>query len=438
MLLTPLVRRGGRWSAYPGVVVVALCFLTATAADRHGDHRDHDQAEPSTTADTGQKAAEHPNDEHHDEVKLTAEAVKKNDVRIEPVRRRSLRPTFVAPARVSFNANAMAHVGSAVKGRVAELQAQVGDEVKKHDVLLVVESPELGEAQADFIQKREAVNAAVPLVESSKSAYERGKGLYEQTKGISLTELQKRETEHKAANAALQAAQRAATAAANKLYLLGLDRAAVDELAKTGEIKPRFPVRAPLAGQVTEREVTLGELVSPEREHLLIIADMTTLWVLADVPEARLRGLKKGAAAHVTLAALPDEKVNGTVSFIAQTIDPATRTVKVRIEVKNGQGELKPGMFARAEISSGGEEAAGDAVLAVPDEAIQTVEGRPAVFVPVGGEQNTFAMRAITVGKPVGGWVPVLSGLTEGDRIVVAGTFVLKADLGKSGAGHED
>lgn len=409
-----------------GAAALALSVATARAADKH-DH-DH-EAHPSATQPA--------HDEHHDEVKLTPEAVKKYGIRVEPVARRPLKPTFVAPARVAFNANAIAHVGSAVKGRVSELKVNVGDEVKKDDVLLVVESPELGEAQSDFLQKRAAASAAAPVVESTQSAYDRAKELYDKTQGISLTDLQKREADQKSAQAALRTAQTAATAAENKLHLLGMDQAAVNDLVKTGEIKPRFTVRAPLDGQVTEREVTLGELVSPDREHLLILADVKTLWVLADVPEAKLKGLKKGAEAIVTLAADPDEKVKGVVSFIAQTVDPATRTVKVRIEVKNGHGDLKPGMFAQAEITAADDQA-GNAVLAVPDEAVQTVEGGPAVFVPVEGEDNTFAKRAVTVGKPVGGWVPVLAGLKEGDRVVVAGSFILKADLGKAGAAHED
>jgi len=416
---TSFQRLRRRWAASISAAALLLGALTSAADDEH----EHGHA--------------HTADAHHDEVKLTAEAVKKYAVRAEPVTRRHLKPTFTAPARVAFNANATAHVGSAVKGRVAELKVQVGDEVKKGDVLMVVESPELGEAQSEFIQKRGAATAAAPAVESAGSAYERARELYDQTKGISLTDLQKRETDYRSAQATLQTARTAATAAENKLHLLGMDRAAVDELAESGEIKPRFPVRAPLAGQVTEREVTLGELVGPDREHLLIVADMTTLWVLADVPEARLKGLKKGAQAHVTLAALPDEKVTGPVSFVAQTVDPTTRTVKVRIEVKNGHGELRPGMFARAEITTAPGDEQGETALAVPDEAIQTVEGGPAVFIPVEGEENTFAKRAVTVGKPVGGWIPVPSGLKEGERVVVTGTFILKAELGKSGAAHE-
>ena len=125
----------------------------------------------------------------------------------------------------------------------------------------------------------------------------------------------------------------------------------------------------------------------------------------------------------------------GGVSFVSHTVDPATRTAKVRIEVENKNGELRPGMFGTVEIVGGGD--TGQALLAVPDGAVQTVEGGPAVFVPVPGEENTFAKRAVTVGKAVGGWVPVLSGLKEGEPVVVSGSFVLKADLGKSGAAHE-
>ena len=102
---------------------------------------------------------------------------------------------------------------------------------------------------------------------------------------------------------------------------------------------------------------------------------------------------------------MPEEKLNGVVSFISHSVDPATRTARVRIEVDNKDGELRPGMFGSVEIVGGGD-ATGQAVLAVPDEAVQTVEGGPAVFVPVKGEENTFAKRPVTVGRRVGGMVP--------------------------------
>jgi len=116
-------------------------------------------------------------------------------------------------------------------------------------------------------------------------------------------------------------------------------------------------------------------------------------------------------------------------------LNPDTRTGSVRVEVANSDDKLRPGMFASVMLTTG-TAGNGDAVLAVPDEAVQTVEGAPAVFVPVEGEENTFVKRPVTVGRPTGGMVAVLSGLKEGEPIVVSGTFILKAELGKASGGH--
>lgn len=373
---------------------------------------------------------------HADEVKLSGDAVKKYNVVVQPAQKRVLVPTFTAPARVSFNTEAVAHVGAVLRGRVVELKVRKGDAVKKGDELLALESPELGEAQSDYLQKRTAVDTAGPAVEIAKSAYDRAKSLYDEQRGIALTEVQKRESDYKAAVGALQSAKSALTAAENKLHLLGMSQAAVGALAKSGEIKPRYAITAPISGTVTSREVTLGELASAEKEALLVIADMSTLWVIADVPEARLKDVAVGSKARVKIAALATDDLEGTVSFIDPSLDPNTRSARVRIEVKAGGVPVRPGMFAQVEIASGNG-ADGAPVLAVPDEAVQTVEGIPAVFVPVAGEENTFKKRPVDVGKPVGGFLPVTSGLKEGEPVVVAGSFVLKAELGKGSAEEE-
>jgi cobalt-zinc-cadmium efflux system membrane fusion protein len=398
----------------------------APAAAAHGGHDEHGAGKE------GEK-------EHHDEVKLTPEAVVRYGITVAQARKQPLRPTFTAPARVSYNTEAMAHVGSAVTGRVAQLKVKLGDTVAAGDPLLVVESPELGEAQSDYLLKRSALETAKSSIDLSRSAYERAKKLYEGSQGISLTEVQKREAELKAAEGAVRSAEAAATAAENRLHLFGMDQGAVQALAKSGEIDPRYTIRAPIAGQVVEREVTLGELVRPERDALLVLADLDTLWVMADVPEARLGQVRVGSEARVRVGALGSEPIEGKVSYIAAATDPTTRSAKVRIAVKNGTRALRPGMFAQAEIAAAAEAAAGGRpVLAIPEEAVQNVEGEPAVFVPVPNEEHTFAKRPVTVGKAVGGMVPVLAGLTEGQPLVVKGSFILKADLGKSAAAHED
>ncbi len=200
-----------------------------------------------------------------------------------------------------------------------------------------------------------------------------------------------------------------------------------------------------MISRITRSIAIEGKLDDDQRKSLMVIADTRSLWVLADVPEARLAGIERGTKAWVTIgsssdASKPATKIEGTVAFVSPIVDPLTRTAQVRIEVPASIERglmLRPGMFAVAEIEQqpGGTKPV--PVLAIRDEAIQTVEGGPAVFVPVGGETNTFAKRAVTIGKPVGGLVPVLSGLSEGEQFVVAGTFILKAELGKAGAAHE-
>ncbi|MBN8597683.1 MAG: efflux RND transporter periplasmic adaptor subunit [Planctomycetes bacterium] len=385
-------------------------------------------------------------EEHADEVKLTAEAVKLYDIATQPAQLWNLQETVVAPARIAFNTEAMAHVGSQLRGRIAAVNVRVGDAVKAGQDLLTVESPELGEAQADLMQKRTAAESAVPAVELAKIAWERGKGLYERSQGVSLTEVQKREAEYKAAQATQKAADASVLAAESRLQLLGMKKAQIETLLGSGEINPRLTIKAPIDGVIVQREATLGELVGPDRESLLIIADVSTLWVLAEVPEAKLSGLAVGNKAWVTIGSrsLPTEDgkapaFEGQVSFVAPLIDPTTRTAQVRIDVPTDASKLavmKPGMFAQAEIAlqSATER---PAQIAVPGDVIQMVEGGPALFVPVKGEPNTFAKRAVTVGAPIGGLVPILSGLIEGEQFVVRGTFILKAELGKSSAAHE-
>jgi len=360
--------------------------------------------------------------------------VQRYGVKVEPVRRQRLSRTVVCPARVGFNTDALAHVGSPLRGRAVEIRARLGDTVKAGDPLVVVESPELGEAQADFFQKRMAVEITEPGIELARVAWERARSLHEQSQGISLAEVQRREAEYKAAVAGRMAAQTAATGAENRLHLLGMTQAAVEELARTGEIAPRYTITAPIDATVVQRDVTWGELVGPEHESLMVLADTRTLWVLADVPEARLGEVTAGAATWISTG-LDGPRHEGRVLLVAPIVDPVTRTAQARLEIPADSLPLRPGMFVQVEIASGPGES--PPVLAVPADAIQTVEGGPAVFVPVEGEPGTYALRPVRIGPAVAGLVPVHDGLAEGEPVVVSGSFILKADLGKSSAGHE-
>lgn len=422
--------------------LLAFAFLASLpACKKHSDGDGHDHGKPAAKDQHAEGDGHHHGageGEHVDEVKLSPEAIDRYGVKVADAQMWILKPTFVAPARVSFNTEAMAHVGSPLRGRAVDIKVRLGDQVKKDDPLVVVESPELGQAQADFLLKRTAAQTAAPQVDLAKAAWDRAKGLLDQSQGISLTEVQKREAEFKAAVANVKAAEAAAVAAENGLHLLGMDQKAVEELAASSEIMPRYTIRAAIDGQVVQREITLGELVSPDRESVMVLANTSTLWVLADLPEARLPAVAVGAKAWVTVGSLGGKKFEGQVAFISPLVDPTTRTAQVRIELPSGALAVRPGMFAQAEIVATAADGTDPSPqVAVPQDAVQTVEGGPAVFVPVAGEPNTFAKRALTIGPTVGGLVPVFAGLVEGEKFVEAGSFIMKAELGKGSAAHE-
>lgn len=426
---------GAVWLSAHLLVQSMPLSLSLAGCDAHdGGVHDH---EHGTAHDerSGGKAAE-PHDGHAEEIQLSAQALVANGVAVGRVARVALASSIVAPARVAFDQERMAHVGCPVEGRIAERFVRLGDEVERGAVLFTVESPALGEAQGEYLQKKSAAERATPLVELAESGYRRVKGLYDDTKGIALAEVQRKEGEYRAALAEAEAAKFAAGAAANKLRLLGMDEEGIALLAETGKISPTVMIRAPIAGQVIDLHATLGELVSPEQEAILVLADMTRLWVIADVPEHRIHDLAAGCEARVLLGGEPDHRCIGRVSYVAPTVEPSTRAVQVRIETTDLHPELKPGVFAQVEILS---KAPGDTagVLAIEFEALHVVEGESVVFVPVAGEERTFVKRVVRVGRRVGELVPVLGGLVEGESYVSRGGFILKAELGKGVAKHE-
>ena len=438
--MTRQIRRNAMWSG----LVLALCvsglavFFSFVAPGRGADHDDDAVGSKAPASMPASGADDNSRKDKDDEVKLSAEAIKRYGISLGTARKMKLVSHFTSPARLSFNGLATAVVGSSVQGRIVDLKVAVGDAVKKGDELMIVESPDLGEAQSDYLQKRAAVLAAAPAIDAAKSAYERAKALYERSQGIALTELQKRDVEYQAAQRSVLAAQAASMVARSKLRLLGMDGPAVEQLATSGDINPRYALRSPIEGTVTECLVTLGELVKPDRERLVVVVDMATLWVLTDVAEARLQEVKVGSRASVTVPAAGGQSFDGAVSKIAPAVDPATRTVRVQIDLKNNPA-LKPGMFAVVDISNrlsgdNGEEA----VLAVPDTAIQTIDGSTTVFVAAKGEADTFEKRLVSVGAAAGGMVSIISGIEDGERIVTAGTSILKAQVGKTSSKDDD
>ena len=417
-------------------VLATGCAEEPTATESANEHdREHDEHEvDSTTGATDEHAGQGHDEEegHADEVSLTPEAIEHFGIQVGVAQRVIPNASFTAPARIGFNTEQIAHITSAIEGRVARLWMRLGDQVAAGDVLLTIDSPQLGRLQSEYLAQRTAVATARPVVELARAGYERAKRLYEQNGGVSLAEVQARQAELAAARRDLLTAEADLTAATHVLRSYGMSDEQIEQLAESGDVSPSYQVTAPIAGEVIEREATLGELVGPNDERLMVLADLTEVWALVDVPEVKLGQVDLGTPVMLEIPALPGRVFEGEVTYIAPQIDPAARTARLRVAVDNTENVLRPGMFANATVAVGG----GERMLAVPSRAVTTVEGEPSVFVPVPDEPNTFARRPVVVGERVGVFIPGLEGLEEGDRLVIGGTFILKAEAGKSGVEH--
>ncbi len=212
-------------------------------------------------------------------------------------------------------------------------------------------------------------------------------------------------------------------AAADRLRLLGgsPDAGKQDPAA--------FTVNAPFDGTVIEKRATPGDLASPS-EPLFTIADLSQVWIEADLPEAALSQVRVGANAKISVPAYPSEVFSGRVEYIGSTLSRETRTVLARIVVANADRRLKPEMFATATIEVGSE---GRSAMTVPDAAIVLIEGKQSVFVL---DPDGYEPRAIEPGERIGGRTVLKGGVEPGDEVVIEGAYALKARKLKSQLGH--
>lgn len=211
-------------------------------------------------------------------------------------------------------------------------------------------------------------------------------------------------------------------------------RAAVDTIRLLGGVPGGgnvVAVTAPLGGRVTERAVTLGETVTPEKS-LYTVTGMGTVWVQLAVSQGDLPAVKIGQPVSITSDSAPDHPFNGVVSSIGDLVDETTRTVRVRAVIQNMGGRLKPQTFVRATLRTGGSVKA----LAVPVDAVQTYEGKPVVFVAA-EHAGEFLPKEVETGATEGGLTVITSGIAPGDRVVTRGAFTVKAQAMKSELGEE-
>ncbi|MDE2439852.1 MAG: efflux RND transporter periplasmic adaptor subunit [Betaproteobacteria bacterium] len=304
--------------------------------------------------------------------------------------------------RIDFDEYRLARIGATITGRVTAIDARLGQDVKKGDVLARLNSSELSEQQLAYLKAR-------AQLELNRRNAERAKVLFE-ADVIGAAELQRRESEYKISQAETRAA-------ADQLALLGVSAGSIERLSKQGEINSVTPVLATLSGVVVERKLAQGQVVQPA-DALFVVADLSRLWAVAQVPEQQVGQVKVGQTVTIEVPALGNEKLVGKLIFVGQTIDPETRTVLVRTELDNHDGRLKPAMLASMLIETKPVER-----LVVPANAVVRQNDEDFVFVAEG--DGAFRLLKVKLGPEQGGIRVVLGGLKGGEELVVDGAFHL-------------
>lgn len=420
------IRRRTLWSA--GVLVLAAAALVGFSLSR--------KSGGGTAPDTIARANSAPDAivlEPEQRANVLTDLVKVGDL---PVR-------TAVPGAVGFNENRVTPLFAQFAGRVVRLDAEVGQSVRAGQVLGALDSSDIvgiqsdyQRAQADYQQALTAERTARTSLDLATRTRERAAKLAA-VEAIPQRELQEAETSElrakddlQRAQAAIVAAQSAVAAAKGKLQVAGFTDLDIERLSNGPSAITRLtPLAAPVGGTIVERKVGLGQVVQAGGDALFRIADLSTVWVNADVYEDQLASVRPGARVTIQTPAYPDEKFAARVERVASVVDPEKRTVAVRCVIPNGDDRLKPGMFATIVLDSGTVRRA----LIVPASAVVAAGNRRTAFVEK--EPGAYQERLMETGEEIGGSVVVRSGLREGERVVVQGSLLLTRQKAEARSG---
>lgn len=359
-----------------------------------------------------------------DVVVLDPESLRDAGIATDAARSMQVADAIEAPGVVALDETRTARIGSQVDGKVLRVAAEVGDRVAAGALLATMHSPLVHDAWADYRRAlAERRRTEAELAYAVAAAARAGRLLA--AGAASLQEVQRAEADRLAAEQGLDMARTDLRRAEEVLEHYGIT-SGDDPTGESGEV---IPVTSPIAGAVLERACSAGGAVTTGTP-LFVVSDLAQLWVRADLQETMLRLLRVGSPVRIRVAAYPEETFPATIVFVADTLDPVTRRVGVRCVVDNADGRLRPEMFATVVISAPEPRT----VVAVPDAAVQSLDGRPAVFVETA--PGRFERRDVTVGASVDGWTEVRTGVAAGERVATSGSILLASEL-KAGGGED-
>jgi cobalt-zinc-cadmium efflux system membrane fusion protein len=443
------------------VAIVALAAILTLLLWSRGR-----QTRPQAGSDEAKQSENKDAGESH-EVVLSPEALKAAGIEVVGVTQRPAVALQTVTGAVETNQQQTQQVTPLVGGRVERVNVVLGDRVKTGMVLATIASPEVAEMRGKLreaqtklqlaqrnlqrvqrAENRVGVLSAKAKLDETEATLRRTRRLIELGVGAGK-DLVAAEAAYKTAKAEYdfqsnislnrevqQAQAEADTAGAEVSHLEQSLQAMGASASGAGASTALIAVRAPTGGAVTERFVNPGSGIEAGKP-LFTIANLSTVWVIANVPETQLGNLHNGTPAEIRSAALGAAAVAGRVSYIDPQINQETHTARVRVEVGNAGERLKPGMFVEVGFQAGTGKATGEE-LVIPSEAVQKIGDRTVVFVPDEKEPGHFKVRDVEIGAEVGGFLRVLGGLTLEDKVVTRGSFTLKAQLMKSQLGEDE
>lgn len=373
--------------------VILLGFLALGACSSK------EEATKATAATPSAQATPAP---ANDPMSIVADAEVAKWLKVAPVQTVEYRETIRVPASASVDETRVARIGASVTGRITELKAIVGQNVTRGQVLAALNSTELSNAQLSFLKAYSAKLLA-------QRAAERAQQLFD-ADVIGLAELQRRQTELAQAEADMSASH-------DQLKVLGMSEASIEKLESTRTVNSQSFVVSSITGTVIDRIVAQGQVVQPGAV-VFTVADLSRLWVQAEVPEKQSDLVKVGDVVKVAIPALENRTIEGRLVFVSSTVNPETRTVTVRTEVANTDRSIRPAMLAVMMI-----EDRPTLRPVVPVDAVVRESNKDYVFTRLG--DNRYKLVTVSLGPESNGVRPVIDGLKDGDFIVADGAFHL-------------
>lgn len=323
-------------------------------------------------------------------------------IKLVKVGEAEIREVLRIPGSIQVDEQRIARIGAPVTGRVVDIDAVLGQSVKRGETLATLNSTELAQNQLVYIK-------ALQQIDLHSKAVERARILLE-SDVISKAELQRRESELSGAQAELSAAN-------DQLQVLGMSPQSIAKLSKTSQMRSISSVTSRIAGTVINRQVNLGQVVQPADE-LFVVADLSRVWAVAEVPEREIDLIEKGQEVDIEIPALDTKPIKGKLIYIGDVVNPQTRTVTVRSELNNAKAAIKPDMLVSMLVQS-----KPTSKLSVPVQAIVREEDKDHVFVQIA--PNKYRLREVAVGDDYHGMVAIVNGIEAGEVVVGEGAFHL-------------